>query len=103
MKVTIKDKEIELKLKFRSYIIYEAITKTMFSPQTITDIIIYFYSVLISCDPDLNLTLDEFMDWLDNNNNVFSQFTEWLSDTESFRSQFNKSEDESDSKKKIQK
>ena len=43
------------------------------------------------------------MDWLDNNNNVFSQFTEWLSDTESFRSQFNKSEDESDSKKKIQK
>jgi len=103
MKVTINNKEIELKLKFRSYIIYEAITKTIFNPQTITDLMIYFYSVIVSCDGDSTLTLDDFMDWLDDNNEKFSEFTDWLSKSEAFNSQFKSEKKDSDSKKKIQK
>ena len=44
MKVTIKNKEIELRYSFRSMMIYEKITGTSFNPKGVTEIMIYFYS-----------------------------------------------------------
>ena len=48
MKVTIKEKEITLKQSFRALIAYEQITNETFNPSTITDMILYFYCVIIS-------------------------------------------------------
>lgn len=103
MKVTIKDKEIELKLKFRSYMIYESITKSVFNPRTITDIIIFFYSVVTACNSDLEMTLDDFTDWLDDNDKCFNEFNEWITHTNNINDQYKESEDSSDTKKKTRK
>ena len=80
MKITIKDKEIELKNSLRSMIMYENITEKTFSPENITDIIIYMFCVVLSSSNDYSLTLDEFIDYIDNNPNVFDEFGKWLTD-----------------------
>ena len=60
MKVTIKEKEITLKSSFRALIAYEQITNHTFNPSTITDMILYFYCVIISSKEfDEPMTFDD--------------------------------------------
>jgi len=80
MKITIKDKEIELKNSLRSMIMYENITEKTFNPENITDIIIYMFCVVLSSSNDYSLTLDEFIDYVDNNPDIFNEFGKWLTD-----------------------
>lgn len=78
MEITIKDKEIKLKKTFRSLIAFESATGKAFAPKTVTDSIMYFYCVIIASDQELELTYDEFMDWLDENPTALNEFTQWL-------------------------
>ena len=78
MKVTINEREITLKKTYRSYIIYEAITNKSFAPSTLTDILIYFYAVVTASAKDLEITLDEFLEWLDEHENAVNEFYAWL-------------------------
>lgn len=81
MEITIKDKNIELKQTMRSIMVYEQITGKPFSPITITDILIYFYSVVIASNTTLEMPFDEFMDWIDDNPEAFENFNKWLTKT----------------------
>lgn len=78
MEVTINEKTIKLKKTFRSLIAYESATGKAFNPTTITESIMYFYCVIIASDMELELTYDEFMDWLDDNPTALQDFTQWL-------------------------
>lgn len=78
MEILIKDKTITLKKTFRSLIAYESATGKPFAPKTITDYILYFYCVVIASDTALELSYDEFIDWLDTNENAINDFTTWL-------------------------
>lgn len=78
MKIQIKNTEVELKNKMRSLLIYEQITNKPFNPTTVTDMILYFYSVILACSPDIDLTFNELMDIVDDNPSVYEQFNEWL-------------------------
>lgn len=78
MEIKINDKTIQLKKSFRSLIAYESATGKPFSPKTVTDSIMYFYCVIISSESSVEITFDEFMDWLDDNPKALSEFTEWL-------------------------
>ena len=78
MEITIKNKTITLKRTFRSLIAYESATGKAFNPKTVTESIMYFYCVIIASDMELELTYDEFMDWLDNNPTALQDFTQWL-------------------------
>ena len=78
MEITIKNKTIKLKRTFRSLIAYESATGKAFNPQTVTDSIIYLYCVIIASDLELELTYEEFMDWLDDNPTALKDFTDWL-------------------------
>lgn len=78
MEITIKDKTITLKRTFRSLIAFESATGHAFNPTTITESIMYFYCVIIASDTTLEITYDEFMDWLDENPVKLNEFTEWL-------------------------
>lgn len=78
MEISIKDKTIKLKRTFRSLIAYESATGKAFNPITITESIMYFYCVIIASDTTLEITYDEFMDWLDDNPTALQDFTEWL-------------------------
>ena len=78
MNITINDKEIKLKKTFRSVIAYEQAMKQTFNPVTISEIIMYFYCVIIASDTELEITYDDFLTWLDDNPNSLSEFTQWL-------------------------
>lgn len=99
MKIQIKNTEVELKNKMRSLLIYEQITNKPFNPTTVTDMILYFYSVILACKSDIDLTFSELMDIIDENPSVYEQFNEWLMSESHKNSIFN----DGSKKKKVKK
>ena len=79
MKVKINEKEIELKHSLRSIILFESIANKPFSITTMTDISLYFYCSIMASKPDLELTFEEFLSWLDEpeNEGLFQEFFEF--------------------------
>lgn len=78
MKITYKDKEIELKYSFRSLMIYENIMNKSFKPESLTDVITFFYCVVISNMRDETIQFDEFVDYLDEEPQRLTDFSQWL-------------------------
>lgn len=78
MKITIDQKEIELKYSIRSLIMFENITEKTFNPQGVGDVVTFFYCVVISSSKDYSLSYDEFLDWLDENSVELRNFATWL-------------------------
>lgn len=67
MKINVKDKEVDLKWTNRGLVNYENISgKSMTDCTSYNDVLIMFYSFLQgSTKNTLQLTWDEFQDWLD--------------------------------------
>ena len=105
MKVTIKEKEITLKSSFRALIAYEQITNHTFNPSTITDMILYFYCVIISSKEFDNepMTFDEFMDYLDEHQDLLNTFTTWLTESSKQNQIFEGKEEKKTAVKKTKK
>lgn len=79
MKVTINNQEIILKNSFRALIAYEQITEKAFNPVTMTDMIIYFYSVVISsANLETPISLEDFISYLDENQGLLEEFSNGL-------------------------
>lgn len=60
--------------------IYENITQKNFNPQGLSDVITFFYSVVVASAKDSNLKFDEFIDWIDENPSSLNEFSQWLND-----------------------
>lgn len=80
MIIKIKDTEAEVRQTFRAHIIYEQITGQTFSPKNVTDVITFFYSTVMACNPDLTLDFNEFIDWLDESPDTLAEFVKFLTD-----------------------
>ena len=78
MKITIKDREIELRYTVRSMMIYENIMGKTFSPDGLSEIIIYFYSTILASSKDTSISYDDFIDWFDQNPEALNDFSDWL-------------------------
>lgn len=78
MRVQIKDKDLELKYGFRAMMLYEKITDKSFMPQGLFDVVMFFYASVLAADRELILSLDEFLDWLDENPHKAGEFSDWL-------------------------
>lgn len=78
MNITINEKEVTLKKTFRSVIAYEQAMKKPFNPNTLSETIMYFYCTVIASDSELEVTFDDFLNWLDDNPTAIKDFTEWL-------------------------
>lgn len=79
MKITIKDKEIELKQTLRALIMYENITDKAFEPKTFQDILTFLYCIVLTSSKDYSLiTFDEFIDYIDENHQVLEDMIKWL-------------------------
>lgn len=78
MKLNIKGNEITLKYSFRSMMIYEKIVGESFQPNGLTEVIIYLYSTILASKKEIDLSFDDFVDWLDDNPNTINEFNEWL-------------------------
>lgn len=105
MKVTIKEKEITLKSSFRALIAYEQITNHAFNPSTITDMILYFYCVIISSKEfdDEPMTFEEFIDYLDEHQDLLNTFTTWLTESSKQNQIFEGKEEKKTAVKKTKK
>ena len=81
MKVTIDNKEYEIKYNFRTLMVYENKFKQSFEPKLLTDIINFFYAGVIADDVkkgNPTITFDVFLDWLEDNPFILVEFTNWL-------------------------
>ena len=78
MEITINNKKVTLKKTFRSVIAYEQATKKTFNPTTVSETIMFFYCVVIASDSELEITFDDFINWLHENETAIKEFTEWL-------------------------
>ena len=78
MILKIDGKEIEIKNKMRAILIYEQITDKTFAPTSLTDILVYFYSLMLANDPKSSVTFDKFMDYIDDNPDVVKEFQNWV-------------------------
>lgn len=81
MTITIRQKQVELRYSMRSLFSYENITGQSFNPKTLQDFCTFFYCVLCSSNKDLDITFDEFVDYLDEDPSKMSEFAEWLGKT----------------------
>ena len=87
MKVKIHDLELDLNYSMRMMIIYENITGENFdftNMQSIKQLTSLFLSCILASAKknkiDLQLTYDEFMDWIDDNGGykLLNEFATWL-------------------------
>lgn len=78
MNIIINDEAIELRYSFRALMAYEQILNKTFEPKGITEVITFFYCVIITSKKDLQFTYDEFLDMLDENPGLIKEFSEWL-------------------------
>lgn len=85
MEITIKGKTVSLKYSFRALMIYENITQKSFNPKGISDVVVFFYSVVVASSKDTSLSFDDFIDWLDDKPTAINDFSVWL--TEVFNAQ----------------
>lgn len=99
-KFIFKGYEIELRPKLRSMVIFEKIAKkNMFEMTTLEDVIIYFYSCLLSCSTDHELTFNDFQDELDEHPEYLVQFKDWMSNSDEYKNYFLKMSDAKTPKK----
>jgi len=78
MTLKINDKDVELKIKTRTYMLYENITNKSFEPTTMTDIINFLYCVILTSSKDYDYKYNDLLDYLDENPMVLPQFCNWL-------------------------
>ena len=81
MKLKFKNKSVTLKQTVRAFMLYENITEKTFNPQNVTDIITFFYCILVCSAKDYTITMEEFLDYLDNHFEVLNEFNVWLTET----------------------
>lgn len=102
MTIKIHDRDVELKYSFRALMIYENIQNKTFAPQSMTDVLVFFFSVIIASDKDAHLSFDEFLDMIDEKPSLVADFSEWLTNEFNQNSML-ESKDEDESKKKLSK
>ena len=78
MEIVIKNKEVSLKYSFRALMIYENITQKSFNPKGISDVVVFFYAIVVASTKDTTLSFDDFIDWLDDNATAINEFSVWL-------------------------
>lgn len=88
MKITIKDTEIEIKYTIRALFIYEQLSDKTFNPQTLTELFLFFYALILANKTDIQLTFNELIELCDNDCSLFPLFQNWLNEEFSKQNQF---------------
>lgn len=78
MTININNKEIELKYSIRALMMYENITGNSFNPSNITDMLTFFYCIIISSSKDYSYSFDNFIDDLDKDPSMLESMTKWM-------------------------
>lgn len=97
--MVINKKEYKMKYTFRALMLFEQITNKMFTIESLSDELIFFYCILLASNPDNTMTFDEFMDYIDEDPTLLTQFQQFLTDEAIKRNVYRKVE--SDEKKSL--
>ncbi len=76
--MTFNNKEVELKYSIRAMMMYENITNSSFNPKNLTDILTFFYCVVVSSMKDYDYSFEQFIDELDNEPSKLEELTNWM-------------------------
>lgn len=79
MKIKLNDKEIELKYSFRALMAYENVMDKSLEMNTLSDILTFFYCIVITSARDNSIKFDDFMDYVDKHPEAVAEFNSWLS------------------------
>lgn len=79
MTITIKEQEYNIKYTLRSIFLFEEITGKHFDVKTTLDEYIFFYSLIMANNKDMQLTFDEFIDVIDEEPTLIKTFADFLS------------------------
>ena len=90
MEISINNKTITLKYSLRAMMMYENITGGTLTPSSLTDVITFFYCVVLASTKDYSLKMEDFIDWLDANPDTINEFGEWLQNVATNNNQLKK-------------
>ena len=78
MEIVINEKTISLKYSLRAMMMFENITEGTLTPSSLTDVITFFYCVVLASSMDYSLEMEQFIDWLDEHPDTLNEFGGWL-------------------------
>lgn len=83
-------KELKLKWSNRAIMVFEQITERPFAINTTTEMYIFLYATILANNSDIVLTFDEFINDLDNDEELLPYLLEWFNTTLLMRSEVDK-------------
>lgn len=101
MNITYKNgKTYELKNSFRAKMLFENVKRSQYEAgyileseiffrlKTLSDYMLYLYCMILAQEKNEPIDYDEYIDWLDDNGDVFEDYMKWL--VEVFDAQYKK-------------
>lgn len=98
MEVTIKGNTYKIKWSLRAQIFYEALKSQSQDMGPTMDTIMYYYAILITSNPGMDMGIEEFIDSCDSS--TLKVFRDLLATDEEMRKLINGDDDENNGEKK---
>lgn len=83
MTINVCNRECELKFGIRSLMMFENIAEHEFKGDNLIDVVTMLYCIVVSSTKDYSLTMDDFIEYLDENPDVMQKIATWLSTVQS--------------------
>lgn len=99
MKITIQNKEYQVKNTIRAMFVYEKIANKPFKIETLLDLHVYYYSMILANNPDCTLLFDEFINECDSNPSLIMDIQDYLTQQMNISNQLAKEATEDEKKK----
>lgn len=99
MKITIQNKEYQVKNTIRAMFIFEKIANKPFKIETLLDWYIFYYSMIIANNADCTLLFDEFINECDSNPSLIMDIQDYLTQQMNVSNQLAKEATEDEKKK----
>lgn len=83
MKITIKDEEINIKGGLKANLFFERFVQEDDKIGGLNQLVQYFWCCVVTADSGHEIPYDEFVMWLDENEDKLIDFSEWLNKKQS--------------------
>lgn len=100
MTITINEKEIELKQTIRALLMFENIKNESYSPNSLNDILLYLYCVVVASSKDYSFSYDDWIDWVDEHPDELTQIVQFVQQTEQNQNNIKKNKSQLKKEKK---
>lgn len=78
MTININEKEYKLKFTLRALLLFEKVAGTTFKFDTLSDQILYLYCLLLANNEEMDLTIDQLIEAMDNDPSILSTYFKYI-------------------------